>query len=45
VLRDGESTESGAAEASVLMERLGIPEESLIDGAYVDLLSEKRFNC
>ncbi len=45
VLRDGESTESGVAEASVLMARLGIPQESLIDGAYVDLLSEKRTTC
>lgn len=45
VLREGESTEAGAAEASVLMERLGIPQESLIDGAYVDLLSEKRTTC
>jgi adenylate cyclase len=45
VLRDGESTESGVAEASVLMARLGIPQESLIDSAYVDLLSEKRTTC
>ena len=40
VLRDYEFTESGVAEASSMMERLGIDTDSLIKAAYVDLLMQ-----
>lgn len=39
VLKDGESAEAGVAEASALMERLGVQSSQLIDAAYVDLLN------
>ena len=38
VLKDGEPTEDGAAEAHALMAQLGIAAEQLVQGAYVDLL-------
>jgi adenylate cyclase class IV len=38
VLRDEESIEDGQREARELMHRLGIAPESLVPGAYVDLL-------
>ena len=39
VLSDEEDTASGIAEAHVLMHRLGIAEDALIETAYVDLLA------
>jgi predicted adenylyl cyclase CyaB len=42
VLQDGERVEAGIAEAHALMETLGIQSSQLIDGAYVDLLAERR---
>jgi adenylate cyclase class IV len=41
VLSDGETLEAGVREAHGLMERLGIRPDSLVDGAYVDLLRER----
>ena len=41
VLSDRETVESGQAIAHDLIARLGISNEQLIDGAYVDLLREK----
>jgi adenylate cyclase class IV len=41
VLADGDGAEAGVQEAHALMERLGIPAERLVEGAYVDLLREK----
>lgn len=38
VLREGESTEQGVAEAQDIMARLGISTQQLIQGAYVDHL-------
>lgn len=38
VLEDGEDTDQGIAEAHRLMDKLGIRQESLIEGAYADLL-------
>jgi adenylate cyclase len=38
VLREGEPTETGVAEAHALMSRLGVEHGALIEGAYVDLL-------
>ncbi len=38
-LTEGESAEAGAKEARALMAALGITDDQLIDGAYVDLLS------
>ena len=38
VLADGESAEDGAREAHELMARLGLPTDSLVTGAYHDLL-------
>lgn len=40
VLEDGESAEIGAAIAQDLMEKLGISPHQLIEGAYIDLLTE-----
>jgi predicted adenylyl cyclase CyaB len=37
VLREGESMDSGVAEANALMERLGIRSGQLVRGAYLDL--------
>jgi adenylate cyclase class IV len=42
VLEDGEAAETGVAEAHRLMEDLGIAQESLIEGAYADLLRSKQ---
>lgn len=39
VLGPGESRESGEAEVSELMERLGVRPEDLVEGAYADLLA------
>ena len=39
-LVDEESAEQGIREAGDLMDRLGIQPEQLIEGAYLDLLSE-----
>jgi predicted adenylyl cyclase CyaB len=38
VLAENESTESGVLVANELLRKLGIPADSLIEGAYVDLL-------
>ena len=38
VLREGQSIEDGEKIASGLMELFGVLPESLIDGAYIDLL-------
>ncbi|MDT4826636.1 cyaB: putative adenylyl cyclase CyaB [compost metagenome] len=38
VLQDGEPAEAGVAEAHALMARLGVAEDQLMQGAYVDLL-------
>ena len=45
VLADGESAETGKAVARDLMERLGISDDQLIEGAYIDLLQEAAPNC
>lgn len=42
VLRDDDSPEAGVAEASALMQRLGIYTDSLINAAYIDLLMPLR---
>jgi predicted adenylyl cyclase CyaB len=39
VLAEGESPEAGVKEARALMTALGLVDDQLIDGAYVDLLS------
>ena len=39
VLTEGESIEAGRVAAHNLMKQLGISEESLLDGAYVDMLA------
>jgi len=41
VLLDGESAEVGVIEARALMERLGIGQGQLVEGAYVDLLAQQ----
>ncbi|MGG4774664.1 class IV adenylate cyclase [Paenalcaligenes sp. Me52] len=41
VLEDGETSEAGMKEAYTLMQQLGVGEEQLIEGAYVDLLAQK----
>ncbi|HNW60956.1 MAG TPA: class IV adenylate cyclase [bacterium] len=38
-LEEGEAAETGAAVARELMERLGISEDQLVEGAYLDLLT------
>jgi predicted adenylyl cyclase CyaB len=45
VLREGESAETGVKEARALMTALGITEDQLIEGAYVDLLSRPDASC
>ncbi|MCX7050198.1 MAG: class IV adenylate cyclase [Candidatus Sumerlaeota bacterium] len=42
VLKDGEPIEAGIAEAHALLERLGVESSQLIEGAYIDLLAQKR---
>ena len=42
VLAEEETPEQGLAEARQLMDRLGIKPESLVEGAYLDLLSSSR---
>lgn len=42
VLREGEPSESGMAEADRLMATLGISADQLVEGAYVDLLARER---
>ena len=39
MLEDGESVENGEAVAKDLMEKLGIKQDQLIEGAYVDLMA------
>jgi predicted adenylyl cyclase CyaB len=39
VLRDGESTDVGVAEAHALLAALAVPASSLLSGAYLDLLA------
>lgn len=41
VLRDGEPTDAGVAQAHTLMARLGVAPDALIEGAYLDLLRQK----
>lgn len=41
VLRDGQSDAEGQAVARDLMTRLGVREEDLLEGAYMDLLEQK----
>jgi len=41
VLRDGQSDAEGQAVARALMTRLGVREEDLLEGAYMDLLEQK----
>lgn len=41
VLADGESSRLGEADAQVLMERLHIADDDLVEVAYVDLLAEQ----
>jgi adenylate cyclase class IV len=45
VLRPGESAEAGVKEARALMAALGIADDQLIDGAYVDLLARAEGSC
>ena len=45
VLRPGESTEAGVKEARALMATLGIADDQLIDGAYVDLIARAEHSC
>jgi predicted adenylyl cyclase CyaB len=45
VLTDGESVEAGQAIARDLMAQLAIPKESLLTGAYVDMLSATLGRC
>jgi len=40
VLKEGEPTEAGVAEAHALMAQLGIASDQLVQGAYVDLLQQ-----
>lgn len=42
VLENGQAAEEGIAEAHRLMDKLGIRQENLIDGAYADLLRSKQ---
>ena len=42
VLGNGDTPEDGIAEAHILMEKLGIEESQLVEGAYIDLLES---NC
>jgi adenylate cyclase class IV len=41
VLAEGEAREAGMIEAHALMKELGIPENQLVEGAYLDLLAAK----
>lgn len=41
VMREDQSTEEGVAIANQLMQDLGVKEEDLIEGAYMDLLLSK----
>ena len=41
VLGEGESVEAGEREARALMVELGIEEERLVEGAYVDMLTKR----
>jgi predicted adenylyl cyclase CyaB len=45
VLAQGESADSGVKEARALMAALGIADDQLIDGAYVDLLCRADARC
>jgi len=45
VLADGESADAGVKEARALMTALGLAEDQLVDGAYVDLLSHGGAPC
>ncbi|WP_420472650.1 class IV adenylate cyclase [Noviherbaspirillum sp. ST9] len=42
VLEEGESTAAGMEEAASLMQRLGIQDSQLVEGAYFDLLDGRR---
>lgn len=42
VMQDDEGLDDGIAEAKALMERLGVGQHCLVQGAYVDLLAEAR---
>ena len=42
VLREGEEAGDGVVEARMLMDRLGVGPDQLIDGAYLDLLTRRR---
>lgn len=41
VLDDGEAAEAGVREAEALMDRLGVDRSTLVEGAYVDLLTPR----
>jgi predicted adenylyl cyclase CyaB len=41
VLGEGEPVDAGTREAHELMDRLGIPRDSLVPGAYIDLLERR----
>lgn len=43
VLNQGEPAEAGIKEADDILSRLDIPNDSLVEGAYVDLLKSKEF--
>jgi predicted adenylyl cyclase CyaB len=45
VLAEGESPDAGVKEARALMTAIGLADEQLIEGAYVDLLSPSRTPC
>ncbi len=42
VLHDDEAVTAGVAEAHALMARLGVAQDALIEGAYVDLLRQRQ---
>ena len=45
VLAEGESVDAGVKEARALMTALGVSEDQLVDGAYVDLLATAGASC
>ena len=45
VLAEGESTDAGVKEARGLMTALGVTHDQLVEGAYIDLLSQSGGSC